>query len=143
MSITAFLRLKKYKNSGQSDFRGRCPFRENHLDGGGRQSMFLNIEKNFYHCFSCGYRGKLSKLLVNRLDYPIDSLIENIGELGGEDYEHSAENSLPLPILDFSVPPKFYLDRGISKEVLKKYRVGSSDDIIAMHKIRPGKYTNF
>ena len=46
--------------------RMECPFRENHSDGSGRMSFFVSPDINAYHCFSCGSKGNLVRLLTTR-----------------------------------------------------------------------------
>lgn len=127
-AIDRLLTNKGYKRLNDGSYRGECPFRENHISGNGRKSMFFNPYSNTYHCFSCRYSGVLSRLLRNRLGASIKDTIF----MGYDDYESSTEKKIvDLPIIDFREQPQFYLDRGISREVLRKHRVGRyfDDDI--------------
>ena len=55
----------KVMSNGQ--VRCMCPFRENHTDGSGQESFFLTPYLNAYHCFSCGAKGNIVRLLTTRM----------------------------------------------------------------------------
>lgn len=111
-------------SSGQ--IRMQCPFREKHsgkyavTSGLGEQSFFSTPNKNVYHCFSCGSAGKLTSLLTINFEVSYFDAVELV-------------NVIPVPIvkkefeLDFTwdlVPPKEFLSRGFSKELLQRHKVG-------------------
>ena len=56
----------KVLSNGQ--IRMMCPFRDNHPDGSGQMSFFINPSINAYHCFSCGAKGNLIRLLTTQLE---------------------------------------------------------------------------
>lgn len=105
--------------------RMECPFRENHPDGSGRMSFFVSPDINAYHCFSCGAKGNLVKLLTARFKV---NYFEAMGLVHHS--EHTPEpKAFDLDVMwDFNKPPKEFLKRKYSKETLKHFRVGVTDD---------------
>lgn len=107
--------------------RMMCPFRDNHTDGSGRYSFFVSPDINAYHCFSCGAKGNLVRLLttVFKVRY-----YEAIGMVSYTDYKKE-KTEFDLDVMwDLNRFPKEFLDRGFSVETLKHFRVGMSGDEI-------------
>jgi DNA primase len=87
-----------------------------------RQQLYLTPDLNAYHCFSCRSKGKLTKLLEDYFDVPYYEALdmvhlqeykkEKVASLEGTDYYWSLD------------APKEFLDRGYSKQLLKKFRTG-------------------
>jgi len=112
--------------------RSMCPFRENHTGTGtgqGLESFRISPEINAYHCFSCHAKGNLIKLLTSdRFDVPA---FEALTYVRLTEYKREIKDSINDTkseyYIDFNSPPKQFLDRGFSKELLKYFRVGSTD----------------
>src|SRR5690349_16593926 len=49
----------KLKKSGQ-EFRGKCPIHK----GEGTDTFHANVDKNAFHCFSCGAKGNVLDLVA-------------------------------------------------------------------------------
>ena len=127
MIIKKLTELGLNPTSLNGQIRIKCPFRENHTswgEGAGAKSMFLTPDINAYHCFSCKEKGSLLKLFLHKLDLPFEEAIEYVSitlrhEKEKKPYELDE-------IIDFSRPPKTFLDRGICEETLKHFKIGSS-----------------
>lgn len=105
--------------------RMECPFRENHADGSGRMSFFASPSINAYHCFSCGAKGNLVKLLTTRFKM---NYFDAMGLVHYDETERKSA-SFDLDIIwDFNNPPKEFLRKGYSKDTLKHFRVGVTDE---------------
>lgn len=109
--------------------RMECPFRENHADGSGRMSFFLSPDINAYHCFSCGAKGNLVKLLTTRfkVNYFEAVKLVRLTEYKKEDTEFDLD-----VIWDYYKSPDEFVRRGYSKDTLRHFRVGvtTADEIV-------------
>lgn len=104
--------------------RMECPFRENHTDGSGEYSMFLTPDINAYHCFSCGAKGNLAKLLNKKFDV---NYFEALGMVNTLSLEKPTVKEFELEIVWNKKLPKIFLDR-FPKEVLEHFKLGTTDD---------------
>lgn len=109
-------------SSGQ--IRMECPFRENHEDGSGKQSFFISPDINAVHCFSCGYKGSLVRLLTTKFDIGYFKAVEyvNLSDFVREKKEFE------LDIVWKQKPPRPFLKRGFTKDTLKHFQLGVTDD---------------
>lgn len=129
LNVFAPYNVRTQKN-GQ--LRCMCPFRDKHTGvgtGQGLESMYLSPDINSFHCFSCGAKGKLTTLLMSDMfEIPFFEAVEyvRLTEYRKEvkDTIHSTQSEY---MIDFSKPPKEFLERGFSKELLKYFRVGMTD----------------
>lgn len=104
--------------------RMECPFRENHSDGSGRMSFFVSPDINAYHCFSCGAKGNLVKLLTTRFKV---NYFEAVGLVRFTEYKkEKVEFDLDV-MWDFHKSPEEFMHRGYSKDTLEHFRVGMTD----------------
>lgn len=111
--------------------RMRCPFRELHVDGKGGDSMHLSPNINAYHCFSCGSHGNLARLLLQKYDVGYFEAMEAIVEYAGvveKGFVPKARESFELEKPWKLKPPKEYLERGFTEDVLRYFSVGVTDD---------------
>ncbi len=53
--------LERMRRNGKSHYRGCCPIHQ----GEGREAFHIDIEKNVFHCFSCGAGGNVLDLVAN------------------------------------------------------------------------------
>lgn len=105
--------------------RMECPFRDNHPDGSGQMSFFISPDINAYHCFSCKCHGNLLRLLTTMFKV---NYFEAATMVRLTDYTpDKKEFDLDL-MWNFNKPPKEFLDRGYTRECLKHFRVGTTDD---------------
>lgn len=105
--------------------RMECPFRENHPDGSGRMSFFATPAINGYKCFSCGCHGNLVRLLTTRFGV---NYFEAMNSVRLVEYSPDRkEFDLDLT-WDMNKPPREFLKRGFSKETLRHFRVGTTED---------------
>lgn len=105
--------------------RMECPFRENHPDGSGRMSFFATPDINGYHCFSCNAHGNLVRLLTTRFKV---NYFEAMSMVRLTEYKPE-KKEFDLDVMwDMGNPPKEFLDRGYSRECLRHFRVGTTDD---------------
>ena len=105
--------------------RCECPFRENHTDGSGRMSCFISPDINGWHCFSCGSHGNLVRLLTTRFGV---NYFEAMSMVRLTEYKPD-KKEFDLDVMwDFNKPPKEFIHRGYTKECLKHFRVGTSED---------------
>lgn len=105
--------------------RMRCPFRENHKDGSGNMSFFVSPDINAYHCFSCHSHGNLVKLLttVFKVNY-----FEAVGMVRLTEYKPEKKEFDLDVIWDFSKAPKEFVHRGYTRDCLRYFRVGITDE---------------
>ena len=113
----------KVLSNGQ--IRMMCPFRDNHPDGSGQMSFFINPSINAYHCFSCGAKGNLIRLLTTQFGV---NYFEAAGMVQLSDYTPE-KKEFDLDVMwDTHKLPKEFLDRGYPKEILQHFKVGTTDD---------------
>ena len=104
--------------------RMECPFRENHSDGSGKMSFFVSPDINAYHCFSCGAKGNLVRLLTVRFKV---NYFEAISMVKLTEYT-PVKKEFDLDVMwDVNAPPKEFLHRGYSVDTLRYFRVGTTD----------------
>ena len=125
---TTLMRVFKDYNPTQmsnGQVRMECPFREHHTDGSGRMSFFATPKINAYHCFSCGAKGNLVKLMTSRFGV---NYFEAVEMVQFEDYTRKETPEFDLDLIwDFNKSPKEFIGRGYSKETLKHFRVGMTE----------------
>lgn len=115
---------KVYK---ENNIRMMCPFRENHSGnksighGEGQESFFLSLDKNVYHCWSCGVKGKATFLLTKKFDVPFYDAVEMVNLITVEAVK---KEEYELRTTWTTKPPKSFLSRGVSEEILRKHLVG-------------------
>lgn len=108
--------------------RTECPFRENHEDGSGSMSFFMSPDINAYHCFSCKAKGNLVNLLTTRFKVNYFTAVELVRLT---EYKPTEEKSFDLDIKwNFKESPEDFLSRGFTRDTLRHFRVGMSDDLI-------------
>lgn len=117
------------KQLSNGQIRMKCPFRDNHTDGSGKMSFFVNPDINAYHCFSCGEKGNLIKLLTTRFDVSYFDAVELVKLTPPERKE---KRGYELDIIWDFTPPREFLSRGLTKETLQHFRVGTKDDAIVI-----------
>lgn len=106
--------------------RMMCPFRDNHPDDGGRYSFFVSPDINAYHCFSCHAKGNLLRLLTREFGL---SYSDAVGMVNIANFEKPAEKVFDLDVSwDLDKAPAEFLERGYSKETLRYFRVGTTED---------------
>lgn len=106
--------------------RMMCPFRENHegkksyASGYGEKSMFVSQDMNVYHCFSCGAKGKATKLLTNKFGLSYYDAVEYVSLIPLEKKVKEFE------LADWwdLIPPKQFTDRRFTKDTLEYFKVG-------------------
>lgn len=127
MEIIEILERSNPKQLGNGQIRSECPFRENHegiyasSTGDGSKSFFVSPSINRYHCFSCGAKGKLTKLLTTKYEVPF---FEAIKFIRIEEEREIKKKSFDLDIHWSIKPPKLFLDKGYKPETLLKFKVG-------------------
>lgn len=105
--------------------RMMCPFRENHTKGDGLESFFVSPDIGAYHCFSCGAKGNLVKLLVNKFDVSYFDAIE-LGRLSTlTEKPKTVKKEYEFEIPWNEVSPKLFLDRGFKEKTLRRFKVGT------------------
>ncbi len=124
LDIFSDYRPRKMSN-GQ--IRMMCPFTENHTDGSGKMSFFATPEKNAYHCFSCEAKGTLTRLLTKHFGVPLFEALDLVNPLFEKDTEKD-KKSFDLDISWNLTPPSEFTSRGYSKDTLKYFRVGMTED---------------
>lgn len=127
MSLEKIVESSNPKVMRNGQIRITCPIRENHTaigrKGGGEMSMFLSPDINRYHCFSCGAKGALTRLLNKYYGLSIFEAMQYVKLFPVERKKKEFE----LPEAFSLKPPKMYLDRGYSEEILNKFKVGVTD----------------
>jgi DNA primase len=138
--LGTLLRELGYRPQGNNQFRGRCPFRQNHDkvfngSGAGEDSLFITPNKNVYHCFSCKAAGRVSSLLSQEFKVPLFEALRLITEgsidsfiIGTSAYKSRAVK-LSNPTPDDLAPitlglPSFFTSRGFTAETLNHFKVG-------------------
>lgn len=113
------------RTMSNGQIRMECPFRENHADGSGKLSFFATPDINAYHCFSCGAKGNLVKLLTTKFGV---NYFEAVGMVQLTDYTPD-KKEFDLDVMwDIHKPPKEFIDRKYPVEVLKHFRVGTTEE---------------
>ncbi len=146
----------KIVRSGR-EFKACCPFHSEKTP-----SFTINDDKQFYHCFGCGAHGNVINFVMRydnvsfidsvemlaaeaglkvpkqtpqeiekaKREKDLYALLEDVASFF-EDNLHSAKNSDAL---------NYLLERGVSKELLQKFRIGfAPDDGQVMRKFLLGK----
>lgn len=133
MTVLKDFNPKYYKD----EIKMQCPYRELHsADSQRRSQAFINLEKNLFHCFSCGTKGTATNVLTAKLGLSLKEAIDLVKfkfiEKELPEYGSVAEHSFTLPehtpeyIIDFSKIPKIFLDRGFPKALLEHFKVGTA-----------------
>lgn len=110
--------------TGAGGIRSKCPFPELHSnsESRNRKQFFADPNINRYHCFSCKSKGRLHGLLSSsRIGLTFSQALSLVTLLGKTDKKkiYSLDE-----IVDWSTPPKMFLDRGFTKATLKHFKVG-------------------
>ncbi len=127
------------------EFKACCPFHHEKTP-----SFTINDDKQFYHCFGCGAHGDVIKFVMEHDNIGFMDAIEGLAAEAGmqvpkptpqeaekfkkekdlyqllEDATVFFEENLRLP--QNSDAMKYLLDRGLSQETLKEFRVGFAPD---------------
>ena len=140
-----------------NDFLGLCPFHNEKTP-----SFSVAPEKGIYHCFGCGNGGNAVNFIM---EYEKISFVEALQELGnqlgidvdfsgGDDSKEFFENLYEIHLgaaalynstlfSDMGTDAKNYLlDRGLSEESLKLFKVGFAPEksSFLVNKVKPKKY---
>jgi len=110
------IRMLNAKKVGQ-EYMALCPF---HNDT--KPSLFINLEKNVFHCFGCGVSGTLKKL-ARMLKVELDVPIERRRKVVIKDEESSLEKPKWLK----GGPPKWAIERNPE---IAKYEVYHKKDVL-------------
>jgi DNA primase len=152
------------RRAGPGRYMGRCPFHEERT-----ASFSVDSDKGMYHCFGCGVGGDAFRFVqeTEGLDFvgAMESLAQRFGiQLTVEDEDPAAAERRQarerlLELLERAATfyerylwdsgeaepaRKYLLDRGLTEETLKAFRVGyapSTWDKL-MHAARAGNYTH-
>jgi DNA primase len=117
--------LSTYKRLPNGQYRGKCPFTDNHTGkSDGSNSFFMSPEHGTYHCFSCKDKGSMLRILIREFEMSFSEAIKLVTY--EKDYVKRKE-TVEL-MVDWSTPPTKYLERGISKKTLAYFKVGSYVD---------------
>jgi DNA primase len=124
MSLTEILAKWSITLQANGQYRGKCPFRENHTTGAdGSNSFFVSPDINAYHCFSCKEKGTLLNLLIKTFKVALSEAVKVLTiSLTSKKSKEVEELEV---IVDFSKPPKMFLRRGFYKSTLRKFKIGS------------------
>lgn len=124
-----------HREHASGDIQTTCPFTENHGDGSGYKSFYVNPSKNTYHCFSCKESGTVLALLTTVFDMDMYDAIDLVNYNPLEDteivpYEDRLQKKVRGPQVACNVPhlisiapPKWVKDK-FSPDVLKELKVG-------------------
>lgn len=107
--------------------RCMCPFRENHPDGSGRMSFFLNPDIGAFHCFSCGAKGSAVRLLTREFGVNYFDAVELVN-LSGILESKKAKADFDLDIVWKMQPPEYFLKRGYKPSTLRHFKLGETLD---------------
>lgn len=130
--------LKDYSpRQHESEIQMQCPYRELHsVDSRERRQAFLNLDKNLFHCFSCGTKSTAIRLLTVKMELPLSDAIDLVqfrfieDEL--DDYETKESTDYTLvehepEYLIKKVVPEYFLDRGFPATLLNRFHIGMAD----------------
>lgn len=127
------------------EYKGCCPFHNEKTP-----SFYVNNEKGFYHCFGCGAHGDVIRFLTDHNNLQFMEAVEQLAGMAGmevpkpsvEDqkrfarqmslydlmeaaskyYEHQLHRAENKKILEY------LLERGLTLETIKSFRVGFAPD---------------
>lgn len=148
-----------------SRYKARCPFHTEKTP-----SFIVTPEMNRYHCFGCGANGDILDFLmeINKLDFT--SAVEMLADLEGVNvqyeengnYTRRSENAISYNekqelyncirdtanyfyknLINNKVTLNYLLDRGLSKETIKKFGLGyslNSFDALYNYLVKEKKY---
>ena len=142
MELLKILEYHNPKQLSNGQIRTECPFRENHegiyaaSTGDGSKSFFISPNINSYHCFSCGAKGKLTKLLSSKFEVPF---FEAVKYIRLEEEKIIKRKEFDLDIHWSIIPPKLFLDKGYRPETLIKFKVGQHRNKYLIPIIQKGK----
>jgi DNA primase len=143
------------------EHKGCCPFHKEKTP-----SFTVNDVKGFYHCFGCGAHGDVIGFVMNHDNLPFMDAVQQLAALAGLQVpkptiaeQKQFERQLSLYDLCESAA-KYYeaclhakenkkilqylLERGLSLETIKSFRVGfaPADDILLKQKLKNDKYSH-
>jgi DNA primase len=122
--LLTILREYSPKEVNKGQIRMMCPFRDNHKKGDGQMSFFMSPDIGAYHCFSCGAKGSLIKLLTTHFGV---NYFEAVKLVKLTEYKKKTKH-FELDIMWEEKPPQIFLDRGFTTETLRIFRLGVTDD---------------
>lgn len=149
-----------------SRYKARCPFHTEKTP-----SFIVTPEMNRYHCFGCGANGDILDFLmeINKLDFT--SAVEMLADLEGVNvqyeengnYTRRSENAISYNekqelyncirdtanyfyrnLINNKVTLNYLLDRGLSKETIRKFGLGyslNSFDALYNYLVKEKKYS--
>ncbi len=129
------------KSRGNTEYLGICPF---HVEK--TPSFTVNNQKQFYHCFGCGAHGDIILFMQNYFNIDYRDALEKLATEAGinlpKNYNNSCEINIKFEryykVLEYTTQIyqnnlntqecsniMLYLEsRGLSIDVIKKYRIG-------------------
>ena len=153
--MSSDLKIENYKKMPNGQFRGICPYRENHTAlgsaGGGAESFFMTPQLNSFHCFSCNAKGRMSVLLrekffltlqetleyvnnFNKLEDISQSLVKKglkrtatLKEVANNNQQDLIKN-LPQKIESDTALLEYFIHRGFDKKTLRFFKVGAIEN---------------
>ena len=135
--VSSYVKLEK----AGSNFRARCPFHNEKSP-----SFFVSPVRGSYHCFGCSRGGDIFSFVeeIEGIDFSgaLKILAEKAGvQLGGNsNFKERNERTVLFQILEEATLyyekvlaerkdiEKYLLDRGLTKETIKNFRVGYAPD---------------
>ena len=89
-------------------------------------SAAINVRKKLWTCYSCGRGGSLDQLFGSQFADPDveDLLVEIASQLAGFDSEKHGYPESWLDQFDMVGPHPYWLERGLSEEVVTDFRLG-------------------
>lgn len=126
-----------FKDNGVDELTYYCPMcLERHGSPDTKGKLSVNTKSLLFHCFRCGYSGKLSsnkndynsnKIYQEDLEKDTDELIGNINEALDDD-THKFKLTIPIEkVTTNEEATKYLLDRGFTYEQMEYYdmRIGN------------------
>ena len=73
--ISEFLNFPRNYNHNSTEVEWNCP----HCDNGRNKfNLAVNIENNVFHCWACGYKGKILRLFYDYANKSVENFIARV-----------------------------------------------------------------
>lgn len=102
-----------------SQIRFNCP----HCDAGNKFNLEISLKTKVFHCWSCGYKGYITKLLR---DFAINDSWKEVKEFKSVDFDKFKRGLYQKRNIEIYLPPKtipFYLNKNVESYLLNERKM--------------------
>src|SRR3989344_1675683 len=127
--ISEYLKLEK----AGSNYKACCPFHNEKT-----ASFFISPNRGLYYCFGCGAKGDIFTFIENFEGLDFRGALELLARKAGVVLKDFKDNNRLFSLLELATKffevnlnkasKKYLLDRGLTEETIKAFRIGYAPD---------------